>query len=340
MGFSFGFTFDNTTFRMESIGWLVLSGVIGIIIGDLAWLEALQRLGAFRVLLIDTFKPFAATIFGHFILNESIHNIAYAGILMTALGVFIVSHEKNKMQNGNNNEGEDNRGKIKLEFNSTQNKEYSLASSHSLAEDRDIETSGLKEECTSNPHKKKEEKTKTNEKVRKDVVIRERKSSWFIRKGYILAVTNVLLDTYGSLLTKQYGANFTTWAINMIRFGSSGIIMILLSSCMHVYHTQRTLHSTNQWYQLPRESFKTWSLVSVGVLFVTFFCPALSNYALFKIAMALALTLTSITPLYALFLEWAVYGREKKPTLRGIFGASLAVGGVIILGISNTAARR
>jgi drug/metabolite transporter (DMT)-like permease len=109
---------------------------------------------------------------------------------------------------------------------------------------------------------------------------------------------------------------------------------------MHVYHTQRTLHSTNQWYQLPRESFKTWSLVSVGVLFVTFFCPALSNYALFKIAMALALTLTSITPLYALFLEWAVYGREKKPTLRGIFGASLAVGGVIILGISNTAARR
>jgi drug/metabolite transporter (DMT)-like permease len=164
------------------------------------------------------------------------------------------------------------------------------------------------------------------------------------RNGHILAVANVVLDTYGSLLTKQHGANFTTWAINLIRFGSSGLAMIVISCCMSLFYC-RNRQSNNidddpstrkeEWYQLPHKPIKIWAQVSLGVLLVTFLCPALSNYALFQITLALALTLTSISPLYALFLEWAFYGSEKKPTLRALLGATLSVGGVVVLGIFN-----
>ena len=83
-------------------------------------------------------------------------------------------------------------------------------------------------------------------------------------------------------------------------------------------------------------SYQDWSKVSLGVVFVTFLCPALSNYALFQIALALALTLGSITPVYALILEWAIL-RNKRPTLRAIIGASLAVAGVAVLSIFKNA---
>eukprot|EP00980_Cylindrotheca_fusiformis_P020995 scaffold7987_cov200-Cylindrotheca_fusiformis.AAC.24 len=178
------------------------------------------------------------------------------------------------------------------------------------------------------------------------------KSIWFRRNGYFLAIANVILDTYGSLLTKQHGTHFTTWTINLIRFGSSGLLMISISCGLSLYYydqdsshedathddigdQQQQQSSEDKWYRLPRKPTKTWVQVSLGVLFVTFFCPALSNYALFQIPLALALTLTSITPLYALVLEWAFYGTKKRPTLPATVGATIAVGGVAILGIFN-----
>jgi drug/metabolite transporter (DMT)-like permease len=92
--FVFGFSFNEEKFRFDQVGWLVLSGMIGIIIGDLFWLEALRRLGAFQVLVIDTIKPFCAALLGHLILGETIHSVAYVGIVMTVGGVLVVSEEQ------------------------------------------------------------------------------------------------------------------------------------------------------------------------------------------------------------------------------------------------------
>jgi len=88
---------------------------------------------------------------------------------------------------------------------------------------------------------------------------------------------------------------------------------------------------TIPWYTLPQAGTNDWIKISIGVLFVTFLCPALSNYALFQIALALAITLGSISPIYALILEWPL--TQKKPTLTAVTGATLAVGGVIFLSI-------
>jgi len=171
------------------------------------------------------------------------------------------------------------------------------------------------------------------------------------RFGYLCAVTNVIFDAYGSLLTKQHGVGMTTWGINLIRFGFAGASMAILSSIMHMLDKIQKIKKQKQerqpsntdiditiansdattWYKLPSMKYKSWIKVSIGVILVTFLCPALSNYALFQIALALAITLGSVTPLYALLLEWPIKG--NKPALKSCVGSIFAIAGVIILSI-------
>ncbi len=308
------------------MGYLVLSGFIGIIIGDLAWLEALRLLGASRVLIIDTLKPFSAALFGWAILGESIQNAAFSGIILTVLGILVVGLERERHSSDP----------------STCVDEEHQQSSYEKEKEKDSERrlQGDKMKLRSKSDIDYTSSTSSSQ------PIPEKESTWGKRRGYALAIGNIFLDTYGSVLTKQHGGRFTSWAINLVRFGSAGIIMILASILMrllkkrqHRAKNEETTNDGNQntpaWSRLPNLDWKGWVKISLGVLFVTFLCPALSNYALFQIALALALTLGSITPLYALFLEWAFHGHHKKPTLRAIGGAFLAIGGVIILGIFN-----
>lgn len=44
-----------------------------------------------------------------------------------------------------------------------------------------------------------------------------------LRVGYLMAVSNVVLDVGGSVLTKHYGKQLTTWDINIIRSGCSSL---------------------------------------------------------------------------------------------------------------------
>ena len=62
--------FNSTVFNGTDVGFLVLSSVIGILIGDNTWLEALRLIGARRVIVVDTLKPFMASVLGVVILNE------------------------------------------------------------------------------------------------------------------------------------------------------------------------------------------------------------------------------------------------------------------------------
>jgi drug/metabolite transporter (DMT)-like permease len=171
--------------------------------------------------------------------------------------------------------------------------------------------------------------------------------------GYGMAILNVLLDTYGSVLTKQHGTKFTTWEINLVRFGFAGIVMLLMSLALQLRDwwrmdnsatndeeqgTPTTPTTTTPWYKLPQATMSTsaWLHVVTGVLFVTFFTPALSNYALFQIALALALTLGSVGPLYALPLTYLLQKDQKRPTLQACLGAMLTVGGIVILAFWGT----
>ena len=49
-----------------------------------------------------------------------------------------------------------------------------------------------------------------------------------------------------------------------------------------------------RWYELPPLTRMGWLHINGGVALVTFLCPALSNYALFRLALGLAVSLGSV----------------------------------------------
>ena len=53
---------------------LILSAMVGIVVGDNTWLIALQMIGARRVIIVDAMKPLLAALLGHFLLDE-VHSI-------------------------------------------------------------------------------------------------------------------------------------------------------------------------------------------------------------------------------------------------------------------------
>lgn len=303
-------------FTYQSLSYLILSGFIGIIIGDLAWLEALRLIGATKVLVIDSIKPFTAALMGWLVLDESINKIAYSGIFLTVLGILIVSLEREKTDDHLNENIDDNDAEVLVITEGVENRDGQLK------QDELNDTTIVPTEASD-----------------KEIQKIENNRCWKTR-GYTFAVGNVILDTYGSILTKQHGVGMSTWSINLIRFGSAGLVMIFISLTSFMF-VLLTRNRTSQilvpedngisWFLLPHMNMIAWLKICAGVLFVTFICPSLSNYALFQISLAFASTLGSISPLYALILEWPFHG--TKPSFRAIIGASLAIGGVCILAI-------
>lgn len=73
---------------------LLLSGVLGIAIGDTAFFEALNCLGARRALLMETLAPPITAILSLILLQERLSAGAWCGILLTILGVAWVVSER------------------------------------------------------------------------------------------------------------------------------------------------------------------------------------------------------------------------------------------------------
>ena len=59
----FTIAFAKGCWSTEAISWLILSSLLGIVIGDTLWLVALKHLGAREMILIDSIKPFMLALF-------------------------------------------------------------------------------------------------------------------------------------------------------------------------------------------------------------------------------------------------------------------------------------
>lgn len=337
-------------FTIRNVGFLMLSSFIGIVLGDSAWLEALRLLGATRVLVVDSIKPFLAALLGRLLLDEKLNPLIFVGMILTIFGILFVSLEKD------NADREATGSENDVDLKSPNEKSGKKGSGRREKENNIMDTFEVE---NGKRFSLKQNGTATLPKSE-------------MGRGYVLSFTNVLMDTFGSFLTKKFGVGMTTWAVNLIRFGFAGIFLLLISSVMRIRvrllvksrtkqnednrQPGNTLNTTSidavekgnnddrspdrishkvtdgpPWYELPDIKLRNWTRVSVGVAFVTFICPALSNYALFQIVLALAITLGSITPLYALVFEWLL--QKKAPTFRAVGGALMAVAGVIILGV-------
>lgn len=83
-----------TAVTPATIGLLLLSGVLGIGIGDTAFFFTLNYLGTRRALLMETLSPPLAAILAFIVLQEQLSFSACGGILLTILGVAWVVTEQ------------------------------------------------------------------------------------------------------------------------------------------------------------------------------------------------------------------------------------------------------
>lgn len=349
---------QSSVFTAVNVGYLILSSTLGIIIGDVLWLEALSILGAKHVIIIDSIKPFGAAILGRVVLDEVLMPPAWGGMILTVVGIGVVGWEEQRSPISSSADATIPTQEVKG-VNAS-------ASAVDITADQ-MEDSILRIEYN-------------NEHEQDGVAREEQKSSATIgthsteyqtvgdcsdikqinyKRGYACAVVNVLADSLGSLLTKQYGVGMTTWSINLIRFGFAGAVLVGISISMRmkqqisrsskndnvnamninkvdnisVLHKHESGCPLPRWFELPTLTRRGWVKISTGVGLVTFLCPALSNYSLFQITLGLAVSLGSVGPLYGLILDWPFKGR--RPTVYGCIGAFFAVAGVAVLSLTS-----
>jgi len=303
-------------YTAESTGFLVLSAFLGITVGDAAWLQALRLLGAKRVIIIDTLKPFLAAVLGALFLHEALSFVTALGVALTSAGVLVVSLEKERVASPN------------LDPDPTQ----AIADTADAVNDP---TKALRFTVIKPNTLFIQKHTLLGVRLRHTISplpVAPKRSPVGI--GYALAVANVVLDAVGALLVKRFASDVPPFHICLVRFGSAFLTVALLWGAVRLTvelgpkPCARVLGNAS-WCRLPAQGRTVWAWIAMGVVFVTFFCPALSNVALLALPLALALTLTAVGPLYALPLVWVMKG--ERLTVRALAGAVLAVAGVAIL---------
>ncbi|AKG24574.1 membrane protein [Calothrix sp. 336/3] len=79
---------------LQSLSLLILSGMVGIGLGDTAFFATINTLGARQALLMETLAPPITAILALAFLNETLNSRAWCGILLTIIGVGFVVTER------------------------------------------------------------------------------------------------------------------------------------------------------------------------------------------------------------------------------------------------------
>lgn len=86
--------YSPTEMNAVSLGFLLLSGVVGIGLADTFYFEALNNLGARRTLLLEALAPPLSALIALIFLQEALSTSAWLGIFLTVLGVSWVISER------------------------------------------------------------------------------------------------------------------------------------------------------------------------------------------------------------------------------------------------------
>ena len=188
---------------------LFFSSLIGIVVGDITWLISLKMIGARRVIVVDAIKPLLGTLLGYFFLDERISLIAVIGILLTIIGVLMVSLERSQ-ENASIEKEKESNGNLSIElgggsFKSEQhddlnqstnplfNKEniidFSSSSSSSSHSNIDHSSPSPSSGDSSSRHSDSDPKNSNS--------TDENLNSKKLFNGYLLAAVNVLFDSIG-----------------------------------------------------------------------------------------------------------------------------------------------
>ena len=155
-----------------------------------------------------------------------------------------------------------------------------------------------------------------------DVAVEEATEPPYL-KGYAYATVNVILDVYAATITVAERGPLSSAEVNLLRFGLAAVLLIL------VWAFREGRLKSNAKPMARRD----WLRVALGVVFVTFLTPLITVWTMFVLPLAVAVTLWSLTPLWA--LPVSVYFGQRV-SRRALMGAFLATGGVVMLAVAVT----
>ena len=87
----------NVLSDLRSIFTLLLSGVIGIGLGDTFYIKSLKIIGTRRTLSIETLSPLLAALSGEIFISESLSFRSYIGIIIISISLFILLRKRNSL---------------------------------------------------------------------------------------------------------------------------------------------------------------------------------------------------------------------------------------------------
>ena len=81
------------THASQALLWLLISGGLGISLGDSFYLAALRRLGTRRTLTVESLAPLIAALGGLVVMGERIEGQAWLGAAMVSVSVLLVARQ-------------------------------------------------------------------------------------------------------------------------------------------------------------------------------------------------------------------------------------------------------
>jgi len=95
---SFVFDFVQISAGWEAWGWLTLSGLVGIVVGDTLYFRSLQILGPRRAMVMACLAPFFAALLGVLLLQQMMGYLVIMGVALTMAGVIVVVMDRKAKQ--------------------------------------------------------------------------------------------------------------------------------------------------------------------------------------------------------------------------------------------------
>jgi len=102
----------NSTTELKNTLILLISGIIGIGLGDTFYLKSLQTIGTRKTLSIETLSPLMAALSGEFFINENLTNKSWVGIIIVTISLYIILRKGNDFKEENSSFKEKNNFKI------------------------------------------------------------------------------------------------------------------------------------------------------------------------------------------------------------------------------------
>ncbi len=98
--------------ELKNIFILLVSGIIGIGLGDTFYLKSLQTIGTRKTLSVETLSPLLAAFSGKIFINEDLTIKSWVGVIIVSISLFIILKKRNDFKNENSPFSEKNNFKI------------------------------------------------------------------------------------------------------------------------------------------------------------------------------------------------------------------------------------